>query len=72
MQITTELNPGELGFFLVDNEVVELLVQNVRTYASRNNPEPQITYEVYAPKSDAQMVPENRAGKTKAALLAKL
>lgn len=73
MQITTELDPGEKGFFLTGNELIEREVMSVRITAVKGAGSVcWVEYEIYAPHSGNILVPEIRAGKTKADLLKKL
>lgn len=78
MQITTELDAGERGFFLVDNKVVFEIVHSVRVQQMTQFEngrggvrDTAVDYEVKIDGSK-QFVPEKRAGKTKEELLKKL
>lgn len=69
MKIETELNPGEHGFFLENNEVLHEKVCHVKVEA-REGGSLVITYTLSL--KGGLTVPEKRAAKTKAELLAKL
>lgn len=73
MQINTELNPGEKGFFLVDNNIIQATVEVVNVEAEVGE-EVRVVYSLDLRTDDGprRRAYEGKSGKTKEALLAKL
>jgi hypothetical protein len=80
MKIETELNAGQTAFFLIDNRVqvhgiLEVSVRQTANGAGASPEKPEVNYRVDWANVDCptgMWVPEERAGASKAALLAKL
>lgn len=83
MKIETEMDAGGAGHFLIDNQVQLLNILEVRVlqsarYVGSQPGEPVIEYLVTggtrynSDREQSKWVPQSRAGKTKAELLAKL